>query len=233
MSDQMNMKITLVALVAVIVSGCATQPQYRLTKNVSQQELAQDNAACQNQSQLIQVSDWAYRGTFMEGANIQMKQNAAFENCLVAKGYTRTSTKDLAANKSFVQDLNSMAASRVALCEKSEYKPLFEKTMCEGNGMTVEMLSDKSKITKQQKQLFSQYQAEYEAIWSLQMDLVQKSGTKIDKDYVSYVKSTIAPATLINISELYDGKKNWGQYNKEALRINGLRTEKFNQRNKN
>lgn len=228
----MNMKMTLVALVAVIVGGCATQPQYRLTKNVSQQELQQDNAACQNQSQLIQVADWEFKGTFMEGANIQIKRNRAFENCLVSKGYTRTSTQDLEASKSFVQDLDSMTASRKALCDKSDYKPLFEKTMCDGNGMTVEMLSDKSKITKQQKVLFSQYKAEYEAIWSLQMDLVQKSGSKMDKDYVSYVQSTIAPATLINLSELYDGKKTWGQYNKEALKINAVRSEKFNERNK-
>lgn len=228
----MNVMTAVTILSLLAVGGCATQPQYRLTKNVSEQELQQDNAACQNQAQMIQVADWEFKGTFMEGANIQMKRNRAFENCLVSRGYARTSNQDLAASKTFVQELDSMTTSRKALCDKSEYKPLFEKTICEGNGMTVEMLSDKSKITKKQKQLFSQYKAEYEAIWTLQMDLVQRSGGKVDKDYVSYVQSTIAPATLINISELYEGKKNWGQYNKEAMRIYGLRTEKFNERNK-
>lgn len=191
-----------------------------------------DNAACQNQAQMIQVADWEFKGTFMEGANIQIKRNRAFENCLISKGYTRTSNEDLAAKKNFAQELDSMTASRKALCDKTEYKPLFEKTMCDGSGMTVEMLSDKSKITKQQKQLFSQYKAEYEAIWTLQMELVQRSGGSVDKDFVAYVQSTITPATLINISELYEGKKNWGQFNKEAMRINGLRTDKFNERNK-
>lgn len=191
-----------------------------------------DNAACQNQAQMIQVADWEYKGTFMEGANIQIKRNRAFENCLISKGYTRTSNEDLAARKNYAQELDSMTASRKALCGKTEYQPLFQKTMCDGGSMTVEMLSDKTKITKQQKQLFTQYKAEYEAIWTLQMDLVQRSGGSVDKDFVAYVQSTITPATLINISELYEGKKNWGQYNKEAMRVNALRTEKFNERNK-
>lgn len=105
------MKITLIALVALIVSGCATQPQYRLTKNVSQQELQQDNAACQNQAQLIQISDWAYKGTFMEGANIQMKQNAAFENCLISKGYIKKSADSISQDSSYVQQVKTVEAS--------------------------------------------------------------------------------------------------------------------------
>lgn len=228
----MNLKLIFLALSVLIIGGCASQPQYKLTKNVSSQEVQMDNAACQNQAQMIQVADWEFKGTFMEGANIQIKRNRAFENCLISKGYTRTSNEDLAAKKNYAQELDSMTASRKALCDKTEYKPLFEKTMCDGSGMTVEMLSDKSKITKQQKQLFSQYKAEYEAIWTLQMELVQRSGGSVDKDFVAYVQSTITPATLINISELYEGKKNWGQFNKEAMRINGLRTDKFNERNK-
>ncbi|MCX2816779.1 hypothetical protein [Pseudomonas sp. DCB_Q] len=48
----------------------------------------QDDAKCQNQAAMIQVADWEYRGTFAEGANIQMKQNKAYQNCMVGKGYS-------------------------------------------------------------------------------------------------------------------------------------------------
>lgn len=48
----------------------------------------QDDARCQNQSAMIQVADWEYRGTFAEGANIQIKQRKAYQNCMVGKGYS-------------------------------------------------------------------------------------------------------------------------------------------------
>ncbi|MFG0498919.1 hypothetical protein ACF8MH_16585 [Pseudomonas sp. YQ_13] len=74
--------------VLVLMVGCA-QPQYKMVKpGASDESVMQDDAKCQNQAAMIQVADWEYRGTFAEGANIQMKQNKAYQNCMVGKGYS-------------------------------------------------------------------------------------------------------------------------------------------------
>ncbi|WP_409307822.1 hypothetical protein [Pseudomonas putida] len=78
----------VVAGAALLIAGCA-QPQYKMVKpGASEEVVMQDDAKCQNQAAMIQVADWEYRGTFAEGANIQMKQNKAYQNCMVGKGYS-------------------------------------------------------------------------------------------------------------------------------------------------
>ncbi|MDO9419984.1 MAG: hypothetical protein Q7T66_04900 [Herminiimonas sp.] len=67
--------------------GCAAPQPKMLTKNVSDSEAAQDNAACKMQSMMNSSADWEYRGTMFEGAAIQMKQNKIMELCLQSKGY--------------------------------------------------------------------------------------------------------------------------------------------------
>lgn len=78
----------VVSGVVLLMAGCA-QPQYKMVKpGASEEVVMQDDAKCQNQAAMIQVADWEYRGTFAEGANIQMKQNKAYQNCMVGKGYS-------------------------------------------------------------------------------------------------------------------------------------------------
>ena len=55
---------------------------------VSQQEVTQDDAYCQMQSSNVQVADYEYRGTFMEGANIKHKQQQTYGLCMSSRGYS-------------------------------------------------------------------------------------------------------------------------------------------------
>lgn len=78
----------LVAGAVVLMAGCSTA-QYRMVKpGASDDTVMQDDAKCQNQSAMIQVADWEYRGTIAEGANIQLKQQKAYQNCMIGKGYS-------------------------------------------------------------------------------------------------------------------------------------------------
>lgn len=78
----------LVTGAVMLVAGCTT-PQYRMVKpGASDETVMQDDAKCQNQSAMIQVADWEYRGTIAEGANIQLKQQKAYQNCMIGKGYS-------------------------------------------------------------------------------------------------------------------------------------------------
>lgn len=88
-----RLKGWMVAGTVLVIAGCA-QPQYRMVKpGASDGVVMQDDAQCQNQSAMIQVADWEYRGTFAEGANIQIKQQKAYQNCMVAKGYSSIRVK--------------------------------------------------------------------------------------------------------------------------------------------
>jgi len=79
----------LVAGVAVaLLAGCTT-PRYEMVKpGASQETITQEDAKCQNAAAQVQFADFEYRGTFMEGANIQMKQQKAYQNCMIGKGYS-------------------------------------------------------------------------------------------------------------------------------------------------
>lgn len=78
----------LVASAMALVAGCAAQPQYKMMKNgATSQEVARDDAQCQMQASNVQIADYEFRGTFMEGANIKMKQQKTYGLCMSSKGY--------------------------------------------------------------------------------------------------------------------------------------------------
>lgn len=219
----------LSVFVIVLAVGCAMAPQSQLVKNVSQQEIQQDNAACQNQAQLIQISDWEYKGTFMEGANIKMKQNRAFENCLISKGYVRKATGAKNEDSGFVQQLNFNTSELEALCVKPEYKTIFERTNCGKQEITMQMLSDTTKITKPQKKLMEKFDAEQKVIADERSNLIQNSGDAKYKEYNTWFEANVRIPAMLNKTELYDGKITWGQYNKVKLQQKMQNSNKFNE----
>ena len=84
----MKGRILVVGMIALL-AGCAGQPQWRADKpGTTREEFTRDDAKCQVQSSGIQVADWEYQGSFMEGANIQMKRQKVYNLCMVGEGYT-------------------------------------------------------------------------------------------------------------------------------------------------
>lgn len=79
----------IIAGVAVLMIGCAGKPQYRADKpGATREDFTKDDAKCQVQSSGVQIADWEYQGTFMEGANIQMKRQNIYNLCMTSEGYT-------------------------------------------------------------------------------------------------------------------------------------------------
>lgn len=73
----------------LLVAGCAAHPQYQMVKKeVMPEERVQDDAHCQMQASYIQRADWEYRGTIMEGVNIQQKRKQTNSYCMSSKGYS-------------------------------------------------------------------------------------------------------------------------------------------------
>ncbi len=79
----------MIAGAVLLMAGCAAQPQYQMVKKgVMPEERVQDDAHCQMQASYIQEADWEYRGTFMEGVNIQQKRQQTYTYCMSSKGYS-------------------------------------------------------------------------------------------------------------------------------------------------
>ena len=75
-------------LTTLVLMGCASNvPQPTFHKNVSEKIRFQDQSACRVQSMTIQQSEWAYRGTFLEGANIEKQKHQIYSLCMQSKGY--------------------------------------------------------------------------------------------------------------------------------------------------
>lgn len=83
------MKYFVLITICSFIFGCANKPKM-LYKNVSSDEIQRDNADCQLKAMSIDRADYAYIGTFMEGANIAAKRNEAMRLCLISKGYSET-----------------------------------------------------------------------------------------------------------------------------------------------
>ncbi|MDH4656015.1 hypothetical protein E8E75_24000 [Pseudomonas sp. BN606] len=84
----------VLAGVVTLLAGCAGQPQYQMVKpSATQEEVVQDDAHCRMLSSNVQVADYEYRGTFMEGANILHKQNQTYQLCMTSRGYSAVRMK--------------------------------------------------------------------------------------------------------------------------------------------
>lgn len=79
-----NLILVLITL-SITLSGCASKRV--LTKNVPADEVARDDAQCRTIASQVQTADYAYRGTFLEGANIAQNQKHTFISCMEGKGY--------------------------------------------------------------------------------------------------------------------------------------------------
>jgi hypothetical protein len=85
----MKGRILVVAGMVALLAGCAGQPQWRADKpGGTREEFTKDDAKCQVQSSNIQTADWEYQGSFMEGANINMKRLNVYNLCMIGRGYT-------------------------------------------------------------------------------------------------------------------------------------------------
>lgn len=217
--------LTVMAIASI--AGCATSPQYKLVKNAPPHQIDQDNAFCRSQADLIQTPELAYRGTFMEGASIVNRQQIAFENCLISRGYTKQDARQREADQGFSDRLAYIQDRLNQICSNPEYKPILEKTTCGKQKMTLEMLSDSTKPTKSQKALLQKYWNDIGAANDEKSLIIESGRDNKAKEYDAFFKSNIAPASLILNSELLSGKITWGAFNKEKLRLNTINANKF------
>lgn len=213
------MKLILTIAVASLAAGCAVQPKVWTKPGATEDQFQRDKMNCRNYGMQSAMANGLAGNMFVE-----VWVNRETETCLQNLGYMVQTPNSTAVDGAYVDQIKTIDAAVNDLCNRAEYQPLVQKTPC-GIGLkqpSMEMLTDKSKITKQQRVLFDRFTAERTALVEQKKALMRSNGSNNAKAYLQKYETTIEPALLLNKAELYDGKISWGQFNKEILRLVGV-----------
>jgi len=198
-----------VAFVACSVAllACAQQQQqgYWLKPGASQEEFSADFLACTEQSK-------------HPSSHASVDQNGETDSigaCMNAQGWYLASVTD---SKGYSGALSAITSEQVELCSRADLQPIFAKMPCRPKDATPEQLSNRSKISKDEKTPFMK--------WRVLLEENNKKATAINRQYNRQTGD--AMDSLIKRSEeandrlstrLYDGRIPWGEYNKGRIEI--------------
>ena len=207
------MKISAVVgvICSVTLVACAQQPQaIWLKPGAGQNEFSQDKYACMQQSQ--QPASSAYVGQYGGFANSNIITNGNLYNaCMNSHGWSLTPVSNV---KGYNDEINAVVGEQREACVRADLQAIFSKKMtCKPNEAAQEQLSDRSKISSDEKIALLKWQ-----------DILAETNGKIAAIHRQYnPKSGEAIAVLIekgvgeskNLAlELYNGRISWGDYNK-------------------
>ena len=210
------MKKVFSVVLVMILTGCATQPKVWTKPGGTVDQFQRDKMNCRNYGMQSAMANGLAGNMFVE---IWVSRET--EACLQNLGYTIQMPNATAVDSAYNDQIKSIDSAVDALCDRPEYQALVQKTTC-GIGLkqpSMEMLTDKSKITKQQRSLFDKYTAERNSLIEQKKTLIRSGGSQASKDFLQKYESSIEPKLLMSKAELYEGKISWGQYNKEILNL--------------
>lgn len=215
----MNKNSLYLVVMIAMLSACALQPKVWTKPGATADQFQRDKMNCRNYGMQSAMANGLAGNMFVE---IWVSRET--EACLQNLGYMIQTPNSTAVDSAYNDQIKSLDAAVDDLCNRPEYQPIVQRMPC-GIGIkqpSMEMLTDKTKITKQQRVLFDKYNAERVSLVDQKKSLVRSSGSEASKSFLQKYETTIEPALLMNKAELYEGKITWGQYNKEVLRINGI-----------
>jgi len=100
-----------------------------------------------------------------------------------------------------------------ALCDIQEFAELLAKTTCDAKDISFDQLVDTTKITTQQKPILVKFRMQADALYKELQEWRRKNGNITDKQIADYVDTQQSVYDQYNL-DLYNGKINWGEYNK-------------------
>jgi hypothetical protein len=142
----------------------------------------------------------------MDKANQMPQENTrrTFLACMFDQGW------DLETDTE--RELTRLNAEFDDLCKKEEYRPYIEKSPCNARNITLEQLSDTTRINERQKQAMLAFAKATDDIVN-RIEDAQKMGGMLSRKMYEYLVSTLKPARDGYRIELVQGKLTWGEYN--------------------
>jgi hypothetical protein len=209
-------RVAVVAVLPLALLACATAPQALWLKpGAASDEFGQDKYACLQQSQ--QQSSSAYINRYGGVANSGAVTNGGlYDACMNSKGWVLTPVTDV---KGFNEAMRPIGEDLRANCTREDLQVLYRKKMaCKALDATPEQISDRSKISNEEKIALAKW-----------LDVIQASNEKIATTYRQFdTKNGDAVATTIEAGvsdtrklalELSSGTISWGEYNRRRVEL--------------
>ena len=160
------------------------------------------------------------------------KQSAElFKMCMEARGYTAREVSDeefeRQKNSPYKTKMNQIAKEINDRCNSDEFKLFFIKSACKNENITLEQLSDKTMISEVEKPVFSKYRSELKDSNNKLLETIRINGESKDKEW-SIVLERIYLQADKNALDLFEGKKTWGEYNKNRKEMFQIMQEERN-----
>lgn len=213
MKSNISKAICLIASVSLF--GCA---KTWVKPGSTEAEFNKDKYECLQQSQQ-QVSGFAFNAYGGAGGSQQKTNDGLFTSCMNARGYSLQNQNQVkenaASNSSAYQAITEKLKQDSAFrCTNSDYAAIYAKTACKAEDISIEQMSDKSKITQTQKTNFSALRTSIDASLREGIDRDRKYGGSKGVKVGNYVESVYMPKLEKLNLDLYNGKITWGEYNK-------------------
>jgi hypothetical protein len=170
----MNAKLIIISTIAIVLNGCATQPQSVWYKSGSSaQEFEMDRGQCNAKAFSL--------------ASGNLYQIAIIQNqCLQGKGWYLTDPKHLAnINNELSTERANNRKQLETMCASAEFESIYAKTPCFANAIEFKFMTDETKITQLQKQVFIKWRETVDASLQQALNFEIRLGGSTGKKYAS------------------------------------------------
>jgi hypothetical protein len=205
------------ALAALALVGCAQQQVWHKPGS-NQNEFARHKYECLRQAQ--QPVSGVYVNRFAGVADSRMQANGGlFASCMNAHGWYLTAAASPQSGAvatppmDYIKQARDQAAQEAEVaCRRDDLQAFYAKSACKVEDITLEQMSDTSKIAPEQKEALSKYRTANTAINAKLSDAFLKYGGETGAKVVAARERVIRDAQDYQL-KLYEGKLTWGEYN--------------------
>jgi hypothetical protein len=199
------------------LTSCAQQSQSIWLKPGAQpDEFSQERYACLQQSQ--QPNSSAYINRYGGAANSNMITNGGlFDACMNSRGWILTPVTDV---KGFNDATKVVGLEMRDICSREDLQPLFRKKMaCKARDATPEQLSDRSKITNEERAALTKWQGALLEGSDKFAAIYRQYDAKNGDSFATTLETGVADSKKL-ASEFAQGAFAWGEYNKRRIDLN-------------
>jgi hypothetical protein len=204
------------AVLSLSLASCGQQAQQLWLKpGAAADEFSQERYACLQQSQ--QPSSSAYIGRYGGAANSNIITNGGlFDACMNSRGWALTNVGDV---KGFNDALRPLGEDQRTFCARSDLQPLWKRMACKAKDTTEAQLSDRTKISGEEKLALAKWQEFIQTINERVATVYRQFAATKGEAVASSLEAGTADVKRL-ASELSNGSLTWGEFNKRRLELN-------------
>ena len=211
----MKKNVVLVVAVLLASTGCA---KVWVKPGASTDDFNKDKYDCMQQSQhqvtTVAVGKYAGYGQSGQDTNVNL-----YNSCMNARGWSLVdqqadASQSTVKKNEIEQETAAIGALGDSICNNKKYSVIFAKSPCLVADISIEQLSDKTKITSSQKAVVSELAKDLKSYYLRSDEAYIKFNGAAGKRIAKYNQEVFFPKLERNYLDLYDGKITWGEFNR-------------------